>query len=204
LYEGEFLRLLREKHERHDRPFELSKVTFVRSDAQAQIFRDGMFDFVFSFNMFEHVPDPAVAMAEVIRVVKPGGVFYLQFDPIWTSPEGNHFSHRVPDPWAHLLCSSEDFVEKMRNAGAEEWEVSDFLNALNRWSFRSFQNLLQSVENSKAARVERVEYWATTREEEPRSGHPNFARLLTLGYSEQDLVVRGIRICGRKSPETQT
>jgi SAM-dependent methyltransferase len=148
--------------------------------------------------MFEHVPNPAAAMDEILRVLKPGGVFYLQFDLIWTSPEGNHFSHYVPEPWAHLLCSTEEFVAHMRRANASEADISDFVYRMNRWPLRSFLDLFQRIADSKAVRMEKLEYWVKNREEEPHSKHPNFARLLKLGYSEQDLIVRGMHVCGRR------
>ena len=67
LYEGRFLRLLAEKHERNNRAIDLSKVVFVESDAQNQMFRDGLFDLVVSFNTFEHVPIPARLFAKSPR-----------------------------------------------------------------------------------------------------------------------------------------
>ena len=40
-------------------------------------FEDGSFDVVISTEVLEHVPDPAHYLAEVKRVLKPGGVFSL-------------------------------------------------------------------------------------------------------------------------------
>jgi SAM-dependent methyltransferase len=39
-------------------------------------FSDDSFDFVFSQAVLEHVTDPPLAMREMIRVLKPGGVFH--------------------------------------------------------------------------------------------------------------------------------
>ena len=43
-------------------------------DGQALPFADNTFDGVFSINVLEHVPDPARFMAEVARVLAPGGL----------------------------------------------------------------------------------------------------------------------------------
>ena len=58
---------------------------------------DGSADICFSSNVLEHVPDPAGLIAEMIRVIKPGGLIYLSFTN-WYSPWGGH----EMSPW-HLL-----------------------------------------------------------------------------------------------------
>lgn len=42
-------------------------------DAHQLPFRDGVFDHVFAFNVFEHLRDPRCAAAEIWRVLRPGG-----------------------------------------------------------------------------------------------------------------------------------
>lgn len=41
-------------------------------------FPDGVFDFVFSQAVLEHVPDPHRAVDEMVRVLKPGGALYAE------------------------------------------------------------------------------------------------------------------------------
>ncbi len=47
--------------------------TDVVGDAHHLPFREGVFDRVFAFNVFEHLRDPRAAAAEIFRVLKPGG-----------------------------------------------------------------------------------------------------------------------------------
>jgi ubiquinone/menaquinone biosynthesis C-methylase UbiE len=54
-------------------------------DAQSLPFADSHFDIVIANHMLYHVPDRARALAEVRRVLKPGGYFYAT-----TNGEGNH------------------------------------------------------------------------------------------------------------------
>ena len=48
-------------------------------------FADSSIDLVYSFAVFQHVPDPALVyryIAEAFRVLKPGGLFTAQFNGI--------------------------------------------------------------------------------------------------------------------------
>ena len=50
-------------------------VSFEVGDAAALSFLDGTFDAAFANTLLQHVPDPGAVIAEVFRVLKPGGVF---------------------------------------------------------------------------------------------------------------------------------
>src|SRR3990170_9111678 len=92
-YEGAFMAALKDKFERHGQTLPMDKVEFLTADAQDLPFRADWFDFCFSQNAFEHIPDPERALREAFRVTKPGGYIYLMFDPLWTADSGSHFLH---------------------------------------------------------------------------------------------------------------
>jgi SAM-dependent methyltransferase len=54
-------------------------------DGYALPFEDGAFDLVLSFDVFEHIPDSDRHLAEVSRVLKPGGSYLLQTPNKWTN-----------------------------------------------------------------------------------------------------------------------
>ena len=54
-------------------PLRTWRVTGREADASALPFADASFDVVVAMHMLYHVPDPAVAIAEMHRVLKPGG-----------------------------------------------------------------------------------------------------------------------------------
>ena len=49
------------------------QVGFLRADAQRLPFRDATFDAVVSFAMLQLIPEPSAALAEMARVLRPGG-----------------------------------------------------------------------------------------------------------------------------------
>lgn len=52
------------------------QITYTRGDALHLPYPDAMFDIVVLFDLLEHVPDVDAAVAEVARVLRPGGVFH--------------------------------------------------------------------------------------------------------------------------------
>ena len=55
----------------------------VHGDGVALPFKDAVFDTVLCNEVLEHVPEPARLMAEVARVLKPGGVLLLTTPQTW-------------------------------------------------------------------------------------------------------------------------
>jgi ubiquinone/menaquinone biosynthesis C-methylase UbiE len=85
-------------------------VEFVHGEAGALPFPDGSFDVVRAERVVEHVPDPAAAVAEMLRVARPGGQV-LVVDPdhgLWAPDMDDRdltrrivhwWSDHVPNPW---------------------------------------------------------------------------------------------------------
>jgi ubiquinone/menaquinone biosynthesis C-methylase UbiE len=197
LYDGHFLRLLTEKHLRNSRPFSLEKVLFVESDAQNLMFKDELFDCVISLNAFEHIPDPTKAFREALRVTKPGGIVYLQFDPLWTSPTGGHNFHVVPEPWAHVMYSDDVYIEKLRAAGGSDFDVGVHLHGMNRCRLATFEKMFAQAARDQLISILRFDKWPAL-DAEPHTSHCNFQVMRGRGYSEDELIVRGMRLCARR------
>jgi ubiquinone/menaquinone biosynthesis C-methylase UbiE len=108
----------------------LPKVSYLQMDATRMQFPEASFDFVYSFSVFEHLPDPRAAFDEVARVLRPGGGCYISLHH-YTSENGCHdprifCGERTEIPyWSHLRPALEDkvsqnaFLNKIRVA---EWK----------------------------------------------------------------------------------
>src|SRR5881628_2664229 len=83
-------------------------VRFVRADATRLAFPDACFDLLVSRSAMEHIAPVERALAEMARVVRPGGVIHLRVDPyFWL--RGCHKRGLVDIPWAHARMTLEDF-----------------------------------------------------------------------------------------------
>lgn len=80
------------------------RVRFVVGDAVRVPFGDGTFDALTANDAMEHFTDPAAALADLVRVLRPGGRLYVSFPP-YRSPHGAHLYDYVHIPWCQNLMS---------------------------------------------------------------------------------------------------
>lgn len=74
-----------------------AEVEYVAADADALPFRDASFDGAFMIAALHHVPDPSVAIRDIARVVRPGGVVAVGVEP-------NRTWHALVKCFRPLLC----------------------------------------------------------------------------------------------------
>jgi SAM-dependent methyltransferase len=114
----------------------VSRPRTLQMDASRMEFPDGSFDLVYSFNVFEHLPDPAVVLQEKIRVTRPGGCVLTHFH-LYSSDSGGHdvrilAGERQGMPyWPHLRPQHAALV---RNAAY-----------INRWRLNQWHQLFDRV-----------------------------------------------------------
>lgn len=92
------------------------------ADAHALPFRNATFDCVFSYAVLEHLHSPAIALAEIARVLRPGGVY------VGTVSQGEpfHASYFHMTPWGFIaLIQSQPMLEIVRL-----WAGADTLRSL--------------------------------------------------------------------------
>ncbi len=83
----------------------LHNISFEQADIANLPFVDGELDFAYSLGVLHHVPDTEAAMANVVRALKPGGLFlvylYYAFDnrPLWF-----RLLWRLSDGFRRVIC----------------------------------------------------------------------------------------------------
>jgi SAM-dependent methyltransferase len=87
---------------RRDHPHVAAGVTFL-AQGVADLEGEGLFDAVVSKDTFEHVADLDGLVHELRRLVRPGGMLYLGFSPLFHSPYGHHERIGYRLPWVHAV-----------------------------------------------------------------------------------------------------
>lgn len=80
------------------------QVGFIRADAQRLPFRDEVFDAVVSLAALQLIPDPAAALAEMARVLKPGARVAVM---VPTAGRAGALMRLLPDGGAHFFSDDE-------------------------------------------------------------------------------------------------
>jgi ubiquinone/menaquinone biosynthesis C-methylase UbiE len=112
---------------------------WVRGDAQALPFADDHFDTAVATFVFCSIPDPARAMAEVFRVLRPGGTFLLlehvraasravalaqdALTPLWRHVAGGCHLNRSPEQWLAALPYEPVATTPLWAGLGKQWEL---------------------------------------------------------------------------------
>jgi SAM-dependent methyltransferase len=74
---------------------------FLRSEPDMVPLPDGSVDLVTAWSVFEHVREPAALLADIKRVLRPGGVLFIQVWPLYHSEHGSHLWPWFDKPFQH-------------------------------------------------------------------------------------------------------
>lgn len=114
-------------------------------DAHSLPFSDGMFDCVFSYAVLEHLYNPFVAIREIDRVLKPGGLY------MGTVSQGEPFHDSF---FHHTAWGFISVIESVEGLSIQRlWATTDTLASLSRMGrySRLMRNLIGFVDKANAA-----------------------------------------------------
>lgn len=151
------------------------------------------FDFVISYNTFEHLPDPGRAFAEIWRITKRGGLVYLNFDPLYCSPWGLHVYRTLRMPYPQFLFSQEFVQEKLDELGI--WDLGRKRQSpqyVNEWRLAQYEALWKRSDCVVIESKTTEHYsWLNLVLKYPRSFHGR-------GLLPQDLIQSQVAVAIRK------
>jgi SAM-dependent methyltransferase len=85
-------------------------------------FGDAVFDVVLSFDVFEHIADSDAHLAEVRRVLRPGGAYALQTPNKWTNSVFETIRWRSFTAWKRDHCALHSLAELGRRLRAQGFD----------------------------------------------------------------------------------
>jgi ubiquinone/menaquinone biosynthesis C-methylase UbiE len=117
----------------------VTNVRFEVGDVQALSLEDSRFDIVFSHALMEHLPKPMEGLAEMKRVLKPGGLIAIRL-PDWGGnmlyPDANNLHRRFLDLQVKIFAHSGSDPYRGRRIGAM-LEEQGFVNVRLTASYSS-------------------------------------------------------------------
>jgi SAM-dependent methyltransferase len=100
------------------------------------------YDFVISYNTFEHFSDPEAALKEILRILRPGGLMFTQFNPLYCSPWGLHAYRSLRMPYPQFLFSDSFIDERLKESGISDLgSERNELQYLNKWRPSQYESL---------------------------------------------------------------
>jgi ubiquinone/menaquinone biosynthesis C-methylase UbiE len=188
----------------------IANAVFVQGDGTALPFASDTFDLVLSHSVLEHVKEPQRYLGECRRVLREGGVLFLQTPP-YLSFAGSHLSRlRVPIPIHLLLPRSWAFrlnflIARKRPSWLKEPRESNTFKLKAERGEMKEDDLLQKVTVARVHRWLEEAGFELLREERHVSGFfsrnlPSaFRRFLEENSLTQNVVVSNLELLLRKS-----
>ena len=97
--------------------FDLERYAMERGDLTALHYPDAHFDFFICFHVLEHIPAERAALAEIWRVLKPGGTAVLQVPIDLELAVTVEYGKPDPRDAHHVRRHGRDFPDRLRAAG---------------------------------------------------------------------------------------
>jgi len=127
---------------------------FAAGDAERLPFAGATFDAIIANDSLEHFGNPARALRELARVLRPGGSIFLFFTP-WGSPLASHLYYYIRTPWCHLLFPEWLLRALLERDSAGRGEIdpgsraarlmNEYHGELNRITVRRYHRILNGM-----------------------------------------------------------
>ena len=175
-----------------DAELESRPVRFATMDVRRMAFADGEFDLLWSRAAMEHIVPPEPALAEMARVVRPGGLIYHSIDPFYWL-KGCHKGGVVDIPWAHARLTPAEYRRfAARYEGEDKAEKrARHLRSLNQLTPRQWRATIEAGGPFDILDWQE-EHWPLA--ESLLAEHPDVLDTLLPGVEPGDLTCRQIKV----------
>jgi SAM-dependent methyltransferase len=170
-------------------------IRFLPMDATRMDFADASIDWLFTRATLEHVIPIEQALAEMARVVKPGGLLRHAIDPFFWL-KGCHKRGVVDLPWAHARLRPEEYRRfvALTEGEAAATKRSRHLETLNQLGVRQWRALFEAGPFEILDWFEQPSAFAEALLDE----HPDVPETLLGDVAARDLVCCSIKVWLRR------
>ncbi|HAR40228.1 MAG TPA: class I SAM-dependent methyltransferase, partial [Coprothermobacter sp.] len=133
------------------------KFHFVIADAATLPFSENTFDTIIMNDFMEHASQPQEVLLECYRVLKPGGMLYVNSPPYY-HPYGAHLSDLIGVPWVHVFFDEQTLINVYKDLAkglpdAEDriklrFSVDDtgkhYISYINKMTIKKFQQWINN------------------------------------------------------------
>lgn len=166
---------------------------------------DEEFDIVGSDAVFEHIKDPAAVCREWYRILKPGGILYATFGPLWFGWHGDHFSgwDSVDSGFNHILLTPSEYQEYLNQKPYLQHSEDDGRTWIenNLFSYLKPNEYLNILTEANFHRLH-VGVIIEPNALKCLSNNPKLRNELISKYSPIDLMISGMTIIFQKPSQT--
>jgi SAM-dependent methyltransferase len=165
------------------RPLPHDRVTLRAYDGTHLPLQAGTIDLVVSHEVFEHIQDVPAVLADMARVLRPGGRIYIYIHNFTSLSGGHHIAWKHPDTRPSRKVPAWDHLRERRFVDIPSW-----LNGLREHDYRAmFERWFQ------------IDEWRATSEEGRALLTPAIRSELAQ-YSERELLTKGFLVRGTLRP----
>lgn len=141
------------------------RIKFIQTTPTSIPLPDDSVDVAYTIDTVEHLSRPREIFSEAYRVLRPGGLFLVHFNP-WLNPYGSHLEDIIAFPWPHVFFSMDTLLSVAAKLYASpayptacyfldpvtgQKQPNPYLNRanwdsyLNRMTIRRFNTLLKEL-----------------------------------------------------------
>jgi len=143
---------------------DLKGIKFVTGKGESLPFKNEQFDYIFSYDVFEHVENVAASLEECRRVLKTGGMLFAVF-PQYYQPFESHLGFVTKMPSLHWIFNPNKITNAYHEIIKERGESADWyalespklkdwekLPSLNGITVRKFNRIVKNSEFTEVFR----------------------------------------------------
>ena len=133
------------------------KFHFVIADAATLPFSENTFDTIIMNDFMEHASQPQNVLLECYRVLKPGGMLYVNSPPYY-HPYGAHLSDLIGVPWVHVFFDEQTLINVYKDLAKGLPDAEDriklrfsvdntgkpYISYINKMTIKKFRQWIKS------------------------------------------------------------